>query len=382
MSLTVTLVGSSADQLSSLLRGAGATVTSLPASALPGLAQAGAVTSDVLVIDLRPQAGLPDELPAIRRHNPDLGVVLVSATLDPQRLLAAMRAGVNEWLAEPLTAEEVGAALSRVARPQSPDVQAKVFAFVGAKGGVGTTTVAVNTATAIAKGTGAPTLMIDLHLAHGDAAVLLGVEPRFSVADALEHASHLDEAFLRGLVVKSRAGVDLLASSERPLVTPPDSARIRALLEAASRLYRYVVLDAPRSDGTVLDSLDGATTIVVVANQELATVRNASRLAATFRQRYGGGRVRVVISRYDRESPIGSDDVAKATGGAVAHAFPSDYRLVVQTVNQGQPLVLGNHSALAASFQTFADGLTGPRVPTAAKKPAERPRGLLGRWGL
>ena len=77
------------------------------------------------------------------------------------------------------------------------------------------------------------TLLLDLHVANGDAAVFLGAEPRFSIVDALENTHRLDEAFFRNLIVKTKAGVDLLASSDRVMTTPLDVRRIRTLLEMA-----------------------------------------------------------------------------------------------------------------------------------------------------
>ena len=128
----------------------------------------------------------------------------------------------------------------------------KTYAFVGAKGGVGTTTVAVNVATALAKLEPRSTLFIDLHVANGDAAVFLGAEPRFSIVDALENTHRLDEAFFRNLIAHTKCGVDLLASSDRVMVTPVDVRRIRTILEFAERHYAHVVLDVPRSDAAVL----------------------------------------------------------------------------------------------------------------------------------
>ena len=90
------------------------------------------------------------------------------------------------------------------------------------------------------------TLLVDLHLAYGDAALLLSAEPRFSILDALENTHRLDEAFFRGLVVRTKAGPDLLASSERGMAAPVDAHRIRTLIEFAARQYRYTVLDVPR----------------------------------------------------------------------------------------------------------------------------------------
>ena len=142
---------------------------------------------------------------------------------------------------------------------------------------------------------------MDLHVANGDAAVFLGAEPRFSIVDALENTHRLDEAFFQELIVKTKAGVDLLASSERMMTTPLDVRRIRTLLDLAERHYRYVILDIPRSDAAVLDALEGVKQIVIVANQELATVRSAEPHGRHAPPAAREGKLTVVISR-----PIGS----------------------------------------------------------------------------
>ena len=205
-------------------------------------------------------------------------------------MLEAMRAGVTEFLTAPVTAPDLSAAVGRVTTAHAPSTMGEVFAFIGAKGGVGTTTVATNVATALSQIDRGSTILIDLHLAYGDAAVYLGAEPRFSVIDALENVHRLDKAFLSGLVGHAQAGLSLLASSDRASATPVDSASVRTLIESAARHYRYVVLDVPRSD-VMIEALEPATRIVIVANQELATVRAATRLSAALRQRYGKERL-------------------------------------------------------------------------------------------
>ena len=124
-----------------------------------------------------------------------------------------------------------------------------MFAFVGAKGGVGTTTLAVNVAAALATAdTKSPVLMLDLHAtSHGDAALLLGVEPRFSVVDALENTNRLDATYLKSLVVRTRDGLDVLASPERPSLRAPDGQQVRALLERVSAVSTArSIVDVPR----------------------------------------------------------------------------------------------------------------------------------------
>jgi pilus assembly protein CpaE len=237
--------------------------------------------------------------------------------------------------------------------------------------------VAVNVATSLAKSSPESTLLIDLNMACGDAAVFLGEEPRFSVMDALENVHRLDAAFFRGLVVRSKSGLDLLGASGRPMPGPVDAARIRAVLEFSSQTRRYTVLDVPRSDPAVLDALEVATQIVIVANQELATVRSASRMAATLRQRYGQHRLTLVLTRTDRQAEIGYEDVQRAVGLDVRQTFPSDYRLALYAMNKGRPVVMDNHNQLSGAFTTFARELGS--IPGEVAEQKRRTGSVFGR---
>ena len=338
MSVNLLLVGSSDRQLEDMLRACGMINAPVGAAELATIAQPGTKQPDLLVLDLRGHAHLPAALPILKRQHPATGVLIVADRLDPAMLVEAMRAGVTEVVAAPLVAGDIEAAINRlgVQRSVTPD-SGIALAFVGAKGGVGTTTVAVNVATTLARLVPGSTLLVDLHVTNGDAAVFLGAEPRFSIVDALENIHRLDEAFFRNVIVKTKAGVDLLSSSERMMTSPLDVRRIRTLLEMAERHYRYVVLDVPRSDAAVLDALDGVKQVVIVANQELATVRSASRMATTLRQRHGKNKLTVVMSRPDRLAEIGHEDVERAVGVKVSHTFPSDYRRALEALNKGAP---------------------------------------------
>ncbi|NOT27191.1 MAG: AAA family ATPase [Acidobacteria bacterium] len=327
----------------------------------------------VLVVDARGRDHLPPGLSAFRRQHPSTGAVLVVSSLDPRLMLEAMRAGVGECVTEPLTPQALDAAVRRVLT-NTTEAAGQVFAFVGAKGGVGTTTMAVNTAAALGRIAKGEVLLIDMHLAHGDGAVFLGVEPRFSVIDALENVHRMDESFFGGVVEKTDIGVHLLASSPRPRQVPIDAIKIRGLIDAASRMYRMSVLDVPRSDMTMLDSLDTATSIVVVTSQEIAALRNAANMAETLRARYGTNRVKVAINRFHRESVIAHADIERAVGGTVEHLIPSDYRSAIEALNAGRPLAMDRESKLGMAFESFAKDLAG-----VAKEQVERPSGVLGR---
>jgi Flp pilus assembly CpaE family ATPase len=112
--------------------------------------------------------------------------------------------------------------------------------------------------------------------------------------------------------------------------------------------------------------------IVVVANQELATVRSASRMVQALRQRYGKEKVTVVLSRADRLADIGHEDVERAVGVPVKHSFPSDYRRALQALNKGTPVTVENHNDLSGALTDFSRSLTGVQKVAKEKKPASR----------
>jgi pilus assembly protein CpaE len=379
LSTNAYLFGAVNRQLEDLLHASGTRTTTFPIDALSGIAAQSPPQADVLIVDLRGFSAVPSEVAAIKRQHPPLGIIIVASSLDPVLMLEAMRSGVTEFVTEPISPVDLAAAIDRVMAQQPARDPGQVVAFVGGKGGVGTTTLAVNVATAIAKSAPASILLMDLHVGTGDAALFVGAEPRFSVADALENVHRLDDAFLRSLVGRTKFGLDLLASSDRGMLGPVDVRSVRALIDCAARHYPCVVLDVPHSDPSMLDALELASTIVVVANQELSAVRGSSRMAAALRQRYGRDRVAIVVSRYDALAEIGRKEIERVMGGPIAQVFPSDYRLALGALNVGRPLVLDNHNKLAASFATFARGLT---ASVQAEPVGERERvgGLFGRF--
>jgi pilus assembly protein CpaE len=376
---SITIAESTDRQLAALARSAAiGSVSTLPLEDLNAIDRQ-ARPPDVVVIDLRGQNGIPSAVAALKRRHPRMGMVIVASALDPTLMLDAMRAGVNEFVTEPVTSDELKTAIERVVGSQTATTTSgQVLAFVGAKGGVGTTTLAVNVAVAIGANKAANVLMADLHVAaHGDAALLLGVEPKFSVADALENTGRLDGSYLKTLVVRSKSGLDVLASPERPALRPPDGPQVRALLERLSAQYTHVVLDVPRADFGVLDALDPVTAVTLVVNQELPTVRRAAQVAALLRQRYGKDRVAAVVSRYDARADIGQEDIERVVGLPVWAVLPSDYRKVIAAANAGRPLVSDNHSRLASSVVQLAQKLTGLDAESAKRAPAKS-TGRLG----
>jgi pilus assembly protein CpaE len=372
----LTVIGQRDPKLEGLVRASGRVTTVIWLADLNSLLDAKASQPDLVLIDIRRGSAVPSQLATLKRQHPATNVILLTSTLDPAVMLEAMRAGVNECIAEPLQQEDIDAALARLLGQQTKAVAGPIFAFVGAKGGVGTTTTAVNVATTLTKLSSAGALLIDLHLAYGDAAVFLGADARFSLLDALENLHRLDAQFLKSLVSRTVSGLDLLASADRPATRLLDVRRLDSVIQLAASQYAYTVLDVPRSDLTVLDSLDHVANLVVVANQELATVRNAGRMAAALRARYPKTSVTTVINRTDGRSEINQQDVEKVVGSRIAHQVPSDYRRALLAMHKGRPLALDNHNQLSASFTALARDLAGVETKKS-DRPASSFIGLL-----
>jgi pilus assembly protein CpaE len=375
--IAVTLVGSEDRALLMGLRERGFRVAPVAAADLDTTHPPDSKGPDAFVFDTRALSRLPREVGQAKRHFPGAGIVVVARALEPTEMLEAMRLGVSEWVAEPFNLEEVSAAIRRVARTVAPKpVTGRTVAVLGAKGGVGSTTVAVNLAAAL-QAEGQSTLLMDLHLAHGDAALFCGVDPRFSVLDALENIQRMDETYFKGLVTPTKAGPDLLGSSTRAVQGSVDAMRVRALLEFGAAAYRYVVLDCPRADAAMIDALDAVSTILVVANQELSALRAASRMASALRMRCGADRVKLAIGRFDAQSDIKLPDVEQVLGGPVKYVFPSDYRTAVAALNRGEPLIVQHQGRLADAFHACAREIAGVTPP-----PKEAARaGLFGLLG-
>jgi pilus assembly protein CpaE len=384
--MTSVVVAQSGDpQLGALIRDAGLTIAAtLPIGDLQTLEKATARAADVLIVDIRGRGTIPMEVAALKRRYPKIGILLVAAQLDQAMMLEAMRSGVTEVITDPLSSVDLQNAVARLVGQFLPKQAGEVLGFIGAKGGVGTTTLAVNLATALAADKKSRVVLVDLHTTtYGDAALLLGIEPRFSVADALDNVSRMDEAYLKGLVTRTGDGVDVVAAPEQPSARPVDVARVKALLQRLTEMYRWIVLDVPSSDLGLIDGIEPMFAMSLVVNQELPAVRRAADLAKILRQKYGSQKIGLVVSRFDAGADIRPEDIQKAVGLPVWGLLPSDYKRVVAAANLGKPLVNDANNRVSGVIKQLANKfMTSPRpeadkTTTTASRSFNRIAGLF-----
>jgi pilus assembly protein CpaE len=342
--------------------------------------QRDATPPDIVIADIRGDAASAMAgIERLRAASAGAGIFAVALSSDPDLILQAMRAGANEFFTWPLDEETFQGAIRRTAArretAQGAKPAATTLAFFGAKGGAGTTTLAVNCAVELARLSASPTVILDLKSGLGEVALFLGVRPRYTLLDAVDNLHRLDREFLKELVVKHKSGLEILAGSDqfdRPGAS--DGSAIEELLRLLARQYEYIVIDAgSQINSCTVASLYAADTMYLVANPDVPSVRNAQRLLDRVRQLGAcGERVRVLLNRAAEPYPIPPKQIENALGHPIHHTFPSDYKTVSGALNSGVPLALTGNSDIAAQFDQFTRLILDPTDSPAAAPPAKR----------
>jgi pilus assembly protein CpaE len=374
-------------QIARMLRACG-----VPLGIMEGRVGADGSEPDLAVVDIR--ADVTSGMSAIERlraSSPSMAIFAVAASAEPDLILQAMRAGANEFFpwspngAQPGSGRSIeesihGAVRRTAARREAAHAGNRqpcvTHVFLGAKGGTGTTTIAVNSAVELARLSKKATLVVDLKQCLGEVALFLGVRPRFTVLDAIENLHRLDRDFLKELVSKHKSGLDILAGSEQ-FENTQDSGALEELLRVLGRMYECIVIDGGSMiNSSVVATLYTADTVFLVTNPDVPSIRNAQRMVERIRQIGSGSeRVRILLNRVSDQNLIAPKQIETALGYSIYHSFTSDYRAVSTALNSGVPLALSNNSELSAQFGSLARQLMGQE--DEAKEP-ERRRAFLG----
>lgn len=323
---------------------------------------------DVVVVDARGDAtSAMSNIERLRAAYGNAAIFAVAVAADPDLILQAMRAGANEFFTWPPAGETFEGAIRRTAARreavQGSKPAATTLVFFGAKGGAGTTTIAVNAGVELARLSKKSTVILDLKPGLGEVALFLGIRPRFSVIDAIDNLHRLDREFLKELVVKHKSGLDMLAGSDhfdRPGAA--DGTAIEELFRLLTRQYEYILVDAgSQINSCTVAALYSADQMFLVANPDVPSIRNAQRLLDRVRQVGAcGERVRVILNRAADPWPIPPKQIEGALGHPIHQAFLSDYKTVSTALNSGVPLALAGNSELASQFDRFTRQILDP----------------------
>jgi pilus assembly protein CpaE len=321
---------------------------------------------------------LPDlELAQIREHTQAPVVVLASGEAS-SLLEQALDADVADVLLLPQLVDNVVFSIRKAAhvgrRLQSEGGHGKrghIVTVFSPKGGTGKTVTATNLAAALAKYEKKRTLLLDLDLQFGDAAIMLGLEPEKTVYDLVVAPGELDTEKLAGYTTRHACGLDVLPAPLRPedaeLVT---EVKITRLLEVARESFDIIVVDtSPFFHGPMLATLDRTDELLVLCGLDVPTLKNVKLSLHTLDLlSFPANKIRYILNRANSKVGMKKSEVEQALGVKIDFEVPSD-RAVPLAVNRGVPTVVADGGAdFARAIRAVAKGLLQPREQAAAKR--------------
>jgi pilus assembly protein CpaE len=300
-------------------------------------------------------------------------LMVYTAQTNLELAIRFMRAGAREFLTLPLLHAELADALDRVSThrletPQSRKTPKKLFVFLGAKGGSGVTTLASNFAVALAQESGERTLLIDLGLPLGDAALNLGMAAEYSTANAFEDSSRLDSNFLRSLLARHGSGLSVLPAPSEFSPHLATGEAIDKLLSIARQSFVYVVVDAGSRVDFMETSLFGESAIVYLITQVGVTeLRNSNRIITQYFATRGR-KLQIVLNRYTPHALLFDEQqITKALTRPAAWKIPDDYATARRINNRATPIALQDTPISNVIRQMARTGCGMPASPEKKK---------------
>jgi pilus assembly protein CpaE len=301
----------------------------------------------LVAIDADPQRGLA-LVAQITGEFPQCSPLVVSASQEGSTILQAMRNGAKEFLSYPLQLDDFVAALDRIRNTAQGGKfggkarTSKVVSICGASGGVGCTSLAINLACILAQNPKNIVAVIDLDTALGDADVWLDIIPDYTIQDVAENISRLDYSLLKRSLTQHESGAFLLPRpvhmEDRPPISSDQLQRVVALLKAT---FTHLVIDTSKSY-TPLDvaAIQVADMALLVTQLDLPCLRNVVRLMQFLDERDLGEKIKVVVNRIGLEdSQISLNKALETIGREVFWKIPNDYASMVESRNNGVPLI-------------------------------------------
>ncbi|MEX0781865.1 MAG: P-loop NTPase [Dehalococcoidia bacterium] len=324
-----------------------------------------------------PTARAIQTIEAVRGILPDVPVIAYSSTTDFGVVRQVMHAGVRDLLAQPLKAGELLAAIElamrgvdaqseKIANPNGQGTRLSsagtVLTVFGAKGGIGKTTITTNVATAIAKNTDSSVLIIDLDTRFGDVAIMMDIDPRYTVAQLAANVSTLDRETFKSALVQHESGVYVLPSPKHPNEWRSVQAdEIKELVRFSARMFDYVILDTPGAFNDIVGTaIECATQVLVVTSVDMASIKDTSFILDLLEsESFPEERLLLTVNHANGANTIRASDIERVLRKKVYWEIPHDNEVTLAT-QVGKPVVLAKpRSRASQNITALAMKITG-----------------------
>jgi len=331
----------------------------------------------------------PDNSDLLRRlislhHNfPLAAIFVISADCRPEHIVEVMKAGATEYFVTPVQSAILQRAVEKVREQRGRTEGSRLgacYSFISSKGGLGSTSLAVNTAALLAEQKGNTVALCDLCFQAADDSTLLDIVQEKTIIDLCGNFHRLDAHFLKGVLARHATGLNFLPAPNKPEdgeeVRPEHVEKICSLLRET---HSGVIIDCPSmtvNDCTV-QAFTASDKVFIVIDLSVPAVRNASRLFELIRKLgLPPQKVEFLVNRFIKSTPLSLEAAEKTLGKRVFWIFPNDFENIFSSINRGVPLATFNANApLSKNLAEFAQRLINPA--TAAKDY----RGMRGTFG-
>jgi pilus assembly protein CpaE len=286
-------------------------------------------------------------LQAIRSASPATAIFVTASSTDTHVLLNVLRAGVQEFLPQPLQKEDLCRALARFEErfkdsQPLPSKTGKLINVLGSKGGVGTTTIAVNLAVSLREvNPHNSVVLVDLNLQCGDVALFLDIEPTHTFGDIMSDPSRLDETFVTSTLSRHASGLHFLPSADRvEEISELTLESLERSLELLQSLFDYVILDSGHLlDDIAMTTLNRPSTLLLVSTLMLPVVRHTKRLVTFLSElNFPAENLKIIINRYKSKHEISLRDFENSLQQKPFCLIPNDYATASNSINKGRTL--------------------------------------------
>jgi len=310
-------------------------------------------------------------------------VFLTAANADPSVLMRAIRLGVKEFFEQPIKADAVKQALQtfkeqqKELSPKAEEKFGKIISIFGSKGGVGTTTVAVNLAMSLLHAQkGQSVALVDMNTLFGEVPLFLEMSPKFHWGEITKNIERLDNTFLTNILTRHESGIHVLPSPAylNGHVKPTPEIMDR-LLGVMKRMFDHVLIDTGQStNDTSLRVVELSDTLLLVTILSLPCLANTNRLIKSFRDLgyVNNDRIKIVLNRYTKNNDISLKDAEASIKKNLFWILPNDFNTTMAAINNGKPLMkVASRAAITKSFEEMAKALQPFKFKSEDKK-----------WGL
>jgi pilus assembly protein CpaE len=312
--------------------------------------------------------------------SPATEVFLTATRHDSDVLLQAIRAGVKEFIPQPIQEDELRQAFRRCKernREQNTnglDEGGKLINIIGGKGGVGTTTIAVNLASSLLDADREHSVvLVDLNPQFGDVALFLDLAPTHTFGDVTKNISRLDPTFLMSVLTKHNSGLYILPSAnvieEIGVLTAESAVKTLELLKST---FDYVVVDSGHSlDDITIATLNISSSVYVVTSLTLPILRNTKRFLDIFNDLgHQADEIKVIVNRYQAKNvDVSLKDLENVLKQKPHWMIPNDYFTALGAINKGEPISsVSKRSDIAKSFAELAETLQEKQEKENGKK--------------